>query len=92
MSTKAILNGAKVYSAVYQNVYSKGFNLHPSLKKLCIPTLIIHGDNDPIPFCTAESIHASIPQSKFVLMEECGHFPYVEKPDSFFDHVLKFLE
>lgn len=67
------------------------YSLYDSLKALSIPTLIIHGDADSVPLSTAEELHQSLPQSRFVLLENCGHFPYVEAPEAFFDAVRIFL-
>jgi len=76
----------------YENLLSQSFNLHERLKQLRIPTLVIHGDTDPIPPLTAESTHKSIPNSQYVLMRQCGHFPYVENPTVYFEQIDQFLE
>lgn len=74
-----------------QTVYEKPYNLHDSLKGLNIPTLIIHGDYDPIPPSTAHNLHMSIPGSKYILLENCGHFPFVESPYDYFKAINDFL-
>lgn len=91
MPDKAGLRFLQVYNVVRQNVFIKPFNFHDALKKLQMPTLVIHGDFDPVPVSTAENLHKSIPNSKFILMKQCGHFPYVEKPQEYFDHLEEFL-
>ncbi len=68
-----------------------GINLFPDLKKLDIPTFILHGKQDIVPDWTAEQVHAAIPNSEMVMLEECGHFPYIEKPSEFFGEVCQFL-
>ena len=50
-------------------------------------TLVIHGDTDPIPVQTAETIHKSISGSRLVVLEQCGHFPYVESPEKYFSQI-----
>jgi len=61
------------------------------LSRIKSPTLIIWGLNDKmIPFNYARELEV-IPNSKLVIMERCGHTPYVEKPEEFNDIVLKFL-
>jgi proline iminopeptidase len=89
---KASVNGAKVYGFIRENVFQKHFDLHDSLKKLKIPTLVLHGDADPIPPSTAHHIHQSVPGSRYVLMKNCGHFPYVEDPEAFFKYLSEFLD
>ena len=84
MSQKACINGEKVEEIFMQNLFVKPFNLHDQLKKVRIPTLIIHGDADIIPPATAQKIHESIAGSKYILIKNCGHFPHVETPDELF--------
>lgn len=50
-----------------------------------VPTVIVVGDDDFI--CSpvqAWRIHLRIPGSKLVLIEEAGHFPWIEQPDVFY--------
>lgn len=91
MSPQASINGGKVYEILRQNVFDKPFDLHAQLRNLTIPTLVIHGDFDPISPVTAQIIHENIKNSKYVLMKDCGHFPYVEKPEEFFNEIKQFL-
>lgn len=91
VSAEASVNGAKVSSFIRENVFQKPFDLHDALTNLKIPTLVLHGDADPIPSSTANQIHQSIPGSRYVLLRNCGHFPYVEAPDAFFSHIDAFL-
>ena len=91
MPSTAVLNAVKVFECFHKSIFTKSFNLHESLKKLRIPTLIIHGDSDPIPHSTAQNIHESIAGSQYVLMEQCGHFPFVEDPVAYFNHLNEFL-
>ena len=60
------------------------------LKRL--PTLIIWGRQDPIvPFSAAEVYHRSIMGSRLAVLEDCGHYPEIEKPDEFVKLVQEFL-
>ena len=56
-----------------------GYDLHPKLKDLNIPTLVITGDHDFFPFA-AEHIAQAIPGARLVTLKDCGHFPYLECP------------
>ncbi|MBA3602372.1 MAG: alpha/beta fold hydrolase [Parachlamydiaceae bacterium] len=91
MTPVASVNGAKVNENFRQNVFEKSFNLHGSLKSLKATTLVLHGDADPIPPSTAQNTHKSIPNSKYFLMKNCGHFPYVEDPNTYFKYINAFL-
>jgi pimeloyl-ACP methyl ester carboxylesterase len=69
------------------------FNDHPTLTdrlKINIPTLIIWGRNDKlIPVRYAKKF--KIPNSKIVLLDNCGHYPHIEKIEEFTKILLKFL-
>ena len=56
-----------------------GYDLHPKLRGLNIPALVITGDHDFFPFA-AEHIAQAIPGARLVTLKDCGHFPYLECP------------
>ncbi len=91
MSSSAYLRYSQVYEQFRNTLYKKYFNLYSALQSLKTPTLIIHGDADPIPPNAAQKIHESIKDSQYVLLTNCGHFPYVEKPHAWFKHIKDFL-
>lgn len=66
-------------------------NLNCGLNQLKVPTLIIHGDFDPIPCSSAEELNKNIPGSKYVLLKNCGHNPFVEAPEAYFGAIEQFL-
>ncbi len=39
----------------------------------------------------AKAVHEAISSSKLVFVEECGHIPWIEKPEVFWNHVNEFL-
>lgn len=66
-------------------------NFLPRLARITSPTLGIWGENDKmIPPHYAQELE-TIPNYELVLMENCGHTPYVEKPSEFSNIVLRFL-
>lgn len=66
-------------------------NLFPNLKTLKVPTFILHGKQDIIPAWTAKEINGAIPHSELIVLDHCGHFPYIEQPAQFFAEVNSFL-
>lgn len=92
LTPKSALQGFQVHSLFNKEFFSKNFDLREGLKKLDVPTLVIHGKSDLIPVSIAEEIAQSIPDAKLVLMDECGHFPYLEKPEEFFKIIRGFLK
>ena len=74
-----------------QTLFAMPFNLDPDLKELSCKTLIVHSDRDPIPLSTAKHLSKVIPSSQLVVLKDCGHFPYVEKPEELFPILETFL-
>ena len=59
------------------------FDLRPQLPSLLgIPSLILHGENDPIPIDAARTA-AGLIGAEFHAVPRCGHVPYVEAFDTF---------
>lgn len=67
-------------------------DLFPSLKKLSVPTFILHGKQDIVPVWTALEIKDAIPQSEIVVLDDCDHFSYIEQPSQFFTELNSFLD
>jgi proline iminopeptidase len=92
MSKESAIGGFNVLSLMLKTTYfTPDSNLVPALSKLNVPTLIIHGNQDIIPVGTAQTIQKAIPGSKVVYLNDCGHFPYIEKPNEFFSSIKSFL-
>jgi len=86
-------SGMKVFHTMNKTSwFQKDLDLRPELNKLNIPTLIIHGDYDPIPLSVIKEINANIPNSKLVVLKNCGHFPFIDCPKHFFDELNSFLK
>jgi proline iminopeptidase len=64
------------------------YNVCDSLPNIESPTLIIAGEDDiATPPSQARRIHDAIPNSKLVIFEKCGHYPFYEVPDEFFSAI-----
>ncbi len=69
------------------------FDLHDALKAAVkCPTLVIHGDADPLPAKCAERIHQSIDGSKLVIAADSGHWLFVDATETFTSSILEFLD
>ena len=62
-----------------------------SLSRAAVPTLIIHGELDPLPIEDARKWAAAMPNARLFELKGIGHFPYVEAPEAFFAAVDQFL-
>ncbi len=66
--------------------------LRPRLSEIRAPVLIIHGREDSLaPLAEAEALHAGLPGSHLIVLEDCGHWPHVEKRAEFVSAVKEFL-
>jgi proline iminopeptidase len=82
----------RVVGRVQQSVWSslRDFDLRTVLTHGAVPSLIVHGRQDPIPLESSE-IAARALGAELVVLDDCGHVPYVEQPQSLFDAVRDFL-
>ncbi len=65
----------------------------PYLNQINVPTLIIHGMEDPIiPIEEAQAMQQSIPNCRLILIEQAGHLPNLEAVERFNQAVREFLE
>ena len=82
----------RVTGRTQQEVWSSlgDFDLRPALARLSIPTLVMHGEDDPIPLATARSV-ADLLGAEFHPVSKCGHVPYVEAQEEFVRLVDGFL-
>jgi proline iminopeptidase len=69
------------------------FDLSNQLKNVSAPALIVAGDADSlVPLASSARLHLSLSNSKLLLIEDCGHFPWLEQADDFNVQVPRFLE
>lgn len=82
----------RVTGRVQQSIWTSlgDFDLLPALRTLQVPALVIHGRQDPIPLESSRKV-ASALGAPLVVLEDCGHVPYVEQPDQLFPPLLAFL-
>jgi pimeloyl-ACP methyl ester carboxylesterase len=66
---------------------SADYDLVPALRRLDIPTLVLHGDRDLIPVEAAARIAEAMPRGRLVLLAGCGHFAYLQVPDLVYSHI-----
>lgn len=82
------------FHALQGQMHSEGSSedIIPWLSEMDIPTLIIVGIDDFIcPPSAAQFLHGEIPNSKLLVIEKAGHFPWMEQPKQFFGGIRNFL-
>jgi len=83
----------RVVGRVQQSVWESlgDFDLIGQIEGSRIPSFVIQGRDDPIPTAsTVDAAHALGREP--VLLDECGHVPYVEQPGHLFAALDKFLD
>jgi pimeloyl-ACP methyl ester carboxylesterase len=68
------------------------FGLRPNLNNIKCKLLLIWGKNDKImPYRNGVKAHTVFENSSLILLEKCGHLPYIEKTDQFNNLILNFI-
>ena len=72
-------------------------NYNPQLRKwlhrIDVPTLLLWGANDQVaPPAIADAYEALIPNTKKVLIDECGHIPPMEQTAAFLSNLTQFVQ
>ncbi len=82
----------RVTGKVQQSIWASlgDFDLRGALRGVHLPVLVVHGLEDPIPLSSSEAVAASL-DGELVVLESCGHVPYVEQPAALFAAVERFL-
>jgi proline iminopeptidase len=60
------------------------------LDSIRVPTLIVHGTQDPIPVASSEAAARAM-NARLVIIDGSGHVPYVEQPARLFSAIRAFL-
>jgi len=90
-----LLEGTRITpesARAFTELDAPGFDTREELKKLRVPTMILAGRHDFA--CTpgrAAEMNGLMPNSRLVVFERSGHFPYLEEPQGFALAVRAFL-
>ncbi len=83
----------RVTGRVQQSIWDSlgDFDLVPALRDVRCPALVVHGKEDPIPLDSARAVAEAL-QAELVILDDCGHVPYVEQPQKLFGAIRTFLD
>jgi len=70
----------------------ESYDQHAELGAVQVPTLVLYGSAEPGAEIGGKALAAALPNVRFVLIENAGHFPFIENPDDFLAAVTAFLE
>lgn len=82
--------------AIEDNLYaetwlSPDYDVLSRLGSTRVPALIIHGANDIVPLHCAAHMAEALSGSRLVVLRDCGHFAYLERPAEIFDAIFHFV-
>ena len=82
----------RVTGRVQQSIWQSlgDYDLRDSLQSVRVPTLVVHGRQDPIPLASSEEAARAL-GARCVVIEGSGHVPYVEQPAQLFPLLRAFL-
>lgn len=82
----------RVMGRVQQSVWESlgDYDVRAALARVRTPALVIHGRQDPVPLASSEDA-ASALGAELVVIDDCGHVPFVEQPAPTFAAIDRFL-
>lgn len=78
-------------AAVLARLRREGYDWRAQLGAVSVPTLVIHGDSDPLPAAISSDLAYLLPNARREVVPSCGHMPFWEAPDQFFALIDGFL-
>jgi proline iminopeptidase len=87
-----ILTARAIEDRLYaQTWFADEYDLLPRLGALKTQTLVIHGGYDFVPLQCARNIVQAMSASHLVVLQDCGHFAYIESPDEVHRAIVDFV-
>ena len=82
----------RVTGRVQQSVWESlgDFDLIRDLADVRLPAIITHGREDPIPLESSLGAARAL-AAEIIVIDDCGHVPYVEQPEILFPALFRFL-
>lgn len=82
--------------AIEDRLYAETWNatnydLLSRFSRLHIPTLVVHGDHDFVPSTAVFEIADAIPGSRLVILQDSGHFSYLDQPEDVHRLITEFV-
>jgi proline iminopeptidase len=78
----------RVQQSIWQSLGE--YDILPALRALRLPAVVLHGREDPIPLASSQDAARAL-GTDCIVLDDCGHVPYVEQPAQLFPPLLAFL-
>jgi proline iminopeptidase len=79
----------RVQQSVWQSL--EDYDLRPQLAHVRCPAIVVHGRQDPVPLASSEDVAREL-GAELVVIDDCGHVPFVEQPAALFTALDRFLD
>lgn len=87
-----IVKARAIEERLYEQTWrAPEYNLLEKLRQRKSPTLLIHGAQDFCPVACASHIADAVPGARLVVIDDCGHFAYLERPMDVFKAIEAFV-
>ena len=80
----------RIQDAIWASLEDFDLTRPGMLDSVEVPAMFVHGRQDPIPL-ESSALAAAAMRARLVILEECGHVPYVEQPERLFAAINPFL-
>jgi len=91
--TKQMMAIYELYENSFNDEWKKSIFPESRIRKITAPTLIVWGDSDKnLHVSSAYIFQKNIEGSRVVIINECGHIPFMEKPEETASAYLEFLK
>jgi proline iminopeptidase len=83
----------RVMGRVQQSVWEslEDYDMRPELAHIRCPAIVVHGRQDPVPLASSEDVARDL-GAELVVIDDCGHVPFVEQPAALFASLDRFLD
>lgn len=78
-------------AVVATHLYREGYDVTAHVRGYDRPALFVHGADDILPPAESQAMAALVRQPHVMLVADCGHLPFWERPRPFFETVETFL-
>lgn len=82
---------AKTGSLINRDIMPPGTDLRPALRDFPRPVLVVAGREDPQDANVQHEIHQAFKNSTLHLINNCGHFSWIEQPQEFYRALREFI-
>ncbi len=82
----------RINALIWNDLQRMEFDCEDVLHSFLQPVLIIHGKQDVVNPFLAKKAHDLLPNSNLVLLDRCGHYGWLDRPEKYFEEVFSFIE